>query len=71
MNLMVLPLWAWILFYVMVLLMLVADLKMFGSQHEVKVGEVEVPTPVSLAVIFGVLVLSMLLSFIVTKHNQT
>lgn len=70
MNLMVLPLWAWIAFYVMVLLMLVADLKMFGSQHEVKVGEAEVPTPVSLAVIFGVLVLSMLLSFIVTKHNQ-
>ena len=41
MNLMVLPLWVWILFYVMVLLMLVADLKMFGSQHEVKVGEAQ------------------------------
>ncbi len=41
MNLMVLPLWAWIVFYVLVLLMLVADLKMFGKkgQHEVKVGE--------------------------------
>ena len=35
------PLWAWILFYVLVLIMLVADLKMFGkkSQHEVNVGE--------------------------------
>lgn len=41
MNLMVLPFWAWIVFYVLVLLMLVADLKMFGKkgQHEVKVGE--------------------------------
>ena len=41
MNLMILPLWAWIVFYVLVLLMLVADLKMFGKkgQHEVKVGE--------------------------------
>ena len=35
------PLWAWILFYALVLIMLVADLKMFGKkgQHEVNVGE--------------------------------
>ena len=35
------PLWAWIVFYVLVLLMLVADLKMFGrkGQHEVNVRE--------------------------------
>ena len=41
MNLMVLPLWAWIVFYVLVFFMLVADLKMFGKkgQHEVKIGE--------------------------------
>ncbi len=41
MNNMVLPLWAWIIFYVLVLLMLLADLKMFGKkgQHEVKVAE--------------------------------
>ena len=41
MNSLVLPFWAWIVFYVLVLLMLVADLKMFGKkgQHEVKVGE--------------------------------
>ena len=41
MNLLVLPLWAWIVFYVLVLLMLVADLKMFArkGQHEVNVGE--------------------------------
>ena len=41
MNSMVLPLWAWIVFYVLVFIMLIADLKMFGKkgQHEVKVGE--------------------------------
>ena len=41
MALMGLPLWAWIVFYVLVLLMLVADLKMFGrkGQHEVNVRE--------------------------------
>ena len=35
------PLWAWILFYALVILMLLADLKMFGrkGQHEVSVGE--------------------------------
>ena len=35
------PLWAWIVFYILVLLMLIADLKMFGKkgQHEVGVGE--------------------------------
>jgi tellurite resistance protein TerC len=35
------PLWAWIVFYALVLLMLIADLKMFGKkgQHEVNVKE--------------------------------
>ena len=35
------PLWAWILFYVLVIVMLWIDLKMFGrkGQHEVSVGE--------------------------------
>lgn len=35
------PLWAWILFYALILLMLVVDLKMFGKkgQHEVNVKE--------------------------------
>jgi len=35
------PLWAWIVFYVLVFIMLVADLKMFGKkgQHEVSVSE--------------------------------
>ena len=41
MDLMGLPLWVWIVFYVLVLLMLVVDLKMFGrkGQHEVNVKE--------------------------------
>lgn len=35
------PLWAWIVFYALVLLMLIADLKMFGrkGQHEIGVKE--------------------------------
>ena len=35
------PLWAWILFYVLVLIMLLADLKMFAKkgQHEVSISE--------------------------------
>lgn len=35
------PLWAWIVFYVLVFVMLIVDLKMFGKkgQHEVKVKE--------------------------------
>ena len=35
------PIWAWILFYVLVLVMLVIDLKSFGKkgQHEVSVTE--------------------------------
>ena len=41
MDLMGLPLWAWIVFYVLVFIMLIADLKMFGKkgQHEVSVKE--------------------------------
>ena len=79
MSLMGLPLWAWIIFYVLVLLMLVADLKMFGKkgQHEVNVKEALQMTAVSLAgrlvltiVFFGVLVLSMLLSVAVTRRKS-
>ncbi|MBP5340605.1 MAG: TerC family protein [Prevotella sp.] len=37
----ILPLWAWLLFYVLVFIMLIADLKMFGKkgEHEVSVKE--------------------------------
>ncbi len=36
-----LPVWAWIVFYVLVFVMLIADLKMFGKkgQHEVSISE--------------------------------
>ena len=42
MDIVVMPLWAWILFYVLVLIMLIVDLKSFGrkkGQHEVSVSE--------------------------------
>lgn len=41
MNMMGMPLLAWIVFYALVLLMLVADLRMFGrkGEHEVNVNE--------------------------------
>ena len=37
----ILPLWAWLLFYVLVFIMLIADLKMFGKkgEHEVSIKE--------------------------------
>ena len=36
-----LPLWAWLVFYILVFIMLIIDLKMFGrkGEHEVNVGE--------------------------------
>ena len=41
MSMMGMPLWAWIVFYVLVFILLIADLKMFGKkgQHEVSVKE--------------------------------
>jgi tellurite resistance protein TerC len=41
MDLMGMPLWAWIVFYVLVFIMLIVDLKMFGKkgQHEVNIKE--------------------------------
>lgn len=50
--LMGMPLWAWIVFYAAVLLMLVIDLRMFGrkGQHEVNVGEALRMTGVWIAV---------------------
>ena len=41
MEIISIPLWAWVLFYILVLLMLFIDLKSFGrkGQHEVSVGE--------------------------------
>ena len=52
MEMMVMPLWAWILFYVLVLVMLMIDLKSFGrkGQHEVGVSEALKMTAVWIAV---------------------
>ena len=52
MELMSLPIWAWIVFYVLVFLMLIVDLKMFGKkgQHEVNVSEALKMTAVWIAV---------------------
>ena len=52
MESMVMPVWAWILFYVLVLLMLVIDLKSFGrkGQHEVGIREALTMTAVWIAV---------------------
>ena len=54
MNLMNMPLWTWIVFYVLVFFMLIVDLKMFGKkgQHEVGVGEALKMTAVWIAVSF-------------------
>ena len=50
--LMGMPLWAWIVFYVLVFIMLIADLKMFGKkgQHEVGIKEALQMTGVWIAV---------------------
>ena len=52
MDLINMPLWAWIIFYGLVIIMLVADLKMFGKkgQHEVSIGEALKMTAVWIAV---------------------
>jgi tellurite resistance protein TerC len=52
MEMSVMPVWAWILFYVLVLLMLVIDLKSFGrkGQHEVGIREALTMTAVWIAV---------------------
>ena len=65
------PLWAWIVLYVLVLLMneyINALSSLLG--FNLNMPHIEVPTAVSLAVIFGVLVLSMLLSVFVTKRKR-
>ena len=51
-DVMGMPLWAWVLFYVAVLIMLVIDLRMFGrkGQHEVNMREALAMTGVWIAV---------------------
>ena len=58
MIIMGMPLWAWIIFYVLVLAMLIIDLRMFGKngQHEVNVSEALRMTAVWIGVslLFGI-----------------
>ena len=67
----ILPLWAWILFYVLVLVMLLVDLKSFGSkgQHEVNVKEALKMTAVWIGVslVFG---LAIYLFYPVDSHEK-
>jgi tellurite resistance protein TerC len=62
-----LPLWAWVVFYAAVLLMQIADLKLFGKkgQHEVGIRESLIMT----AVWIGVSLLSMLVSVLFTSRK--
>ena len=48
----IIPLWGWITFYILVILMLIADLKMFGKkgQHEVSIKEALTMTGVWIAI---------------------
>lgn len=65
-----LPLWAWVVFYAAVLLMLIADLKLFGKkgQHEVGIRESLIMTAVWIGVSLLSL-LSMLVSVLFTSRK--
>ena len=71
MDLMGMPLWAWIVFYVLVFVMLIADLKMFGKkgQHEVSVGEALKMTAVWIGVSL-VFCAGIYLFYPVTPHEK-
>ena len=65
------PLWAWILFYVLVIIMLLVDLSMFGrkGQHEVNVSEALRMTVVWIAVSF-LFCLGIYLFYPVDSHEK-
>ena len=65
------PLWAWILFYVLVLIMLLIDLKSFGKkgQHEVSVSEALKMTAVWIGVSL-VFCLGIFLWYPVDSHEK-
>lgn len=65
-----LPLWAWVVFYAAVLLMLIADLKLFGKkgQHEVGIRKSLIMTAVWIGVSLLSL-LSMLVSVLFTSRK--
>ena len=71
MHSLIIPLWAWVLFYILVIIMLVADLKMFGKkgQHEVNVKEALQMTVVWIAVSM-VFCLGIYLFYPVEPHEK-
>ena len=71
MNSLIIPVWAWVVFYILVIIMLVADLKMFGKkgQHEVNVKEALRMTVVWIAVSM-VFCLGIYLFYPVEPHEK-
>ncbi|MBQ2195737.1 MAG: TerC family protein [Prevotella sp.] len=71
MDMMGMSLWAWILFYVLVIIMLLVDLSMFGrkGQHEVNVSEALRMTVVWIAVSF-LFCLGIYLFYPVDSHEK-
>lgn len=67
----IIPLWGWIVFYILVILMLVVDLKMFGKngQHEVSVSEALKMTAVWIGVSL-VFCLGIYLFYPVNSHEK-
>lgn len=71
MSMAIIPLWGWIVFYILVILMLVVDLKMFGKngQHEVSVSEALKMTAVWIGVSL-VFCLGIYLFYPVNSHEK-
>lgn len=67
----IIPLWGWIVFYILVILMLIVDLKMFGKngQHEVSVSEALKMTAVWIGVSL-VFCLGIYLFYPVNSHEK-
>lgn len=71
MSMAIIPLWGWIVFYILVILMLIVDLKMFGKngQHEVSVSEALKMTAVWIGVSL-VFCLGIYLFYPVNSHEK-
>jgi tellurite resistance protein TerC len=67
----IIPLWGWISFYILVILMLIADLKMFGKkgQHEVSIKEALVMTGVWIALSL-IFCLGIYLFYPINSHDK-
>jgi tellurite resistance protein TerC len=67
----IIPLWGWISFYILVILMLIADLKMFGKkgQHEVSIKEALIMTGVWIALSL-IFCLGIYLFYPINSHDK-